>query len=369
MITIVVGTKAELIKMMPIMKELDKEKIPYYFIHTGQHNLGTLIKDFDLKKPDKILFKEPKKSSRFMVRLSKASFWFFKFIYKIKKELSKIKASFVLYHGDTESSAATAIASSLFLNPFKKYKNVHVEAGLRSFDLFEPFPEEISRRICDKFSNVLFAVSETAKKNLENELTFGKIILTGNTIYDSIKIVYNKGKRMYKKDKEKYCLISVHRHENIKSKKRLSKIVEIIESINIKAYWPMHDNTKQQLIKFGLLRKIKKKDNILIDKPWPYSKFIFYLANSKYVVVDGGSIQEESLAFKIPAILLRMKTERVEGLKTGLNFLTKLNVDYGRKLIRKCEEGKIKVKKFKNPYLPVKSPSKKIVEYLMENED
>ncbi|MDI6806460.1 MAG: UDP-N-acetylglucosamine 2-epimerase (non-hydrolyzing) [Candidatus Aenigmarchaeota archaeon] len=364
MITFVLGTKAELIKTMPIMKELEKRNIDYYFIHTGQHSIIDLVKDFEIKEPDATLYTPPKLSSRFMVKTHKAIFWGLSGIPRILREIRSVEPEFVCYHGDTLSTAMASVASSQALNVNKKWKNVHLEAGLRSDDVWEPYPEEISRRIADRFSDILFAVSKGAVENLKKEKLKGRIIHVGNTIIDSALISLTMANRKLGKLKEKnFCLINIHRHENIKSKERLGKIVNIITSVDTQTYWPLHDNTKQQLVKFGLMKKIKKKKNIKISRVVPYLKFIRLLANCKYLITDGGSIQEESLALKKPCILLRMKTERDEGLKTGINFLTKLNVNYATKLIKEFESKKFKIPKFKNPYGDGRA-AKKIVDFI-----
>ncbi len=132
MICFILGTKAELIKTMPVMKELKRRNIDYYFIHTGQHTIIDLVRDFGVNEPNVVLYKPPKLSSRFMVKTHKAIFWALPLIFKIRKIIRKINPDYVLYHGDTLSTAAAAIASSTLLNPRKKWKNVHLEAGLRS---------------------------------------------------------------------------------------------------------------------------------------------------------------------------------------------------------------------------------------------
>ena len=239
MIAIVLGTRAELVKTFPIMLELQKRKIPYYFIHTGQHYLKKLCKDFNVKLPDVVLTKEQKATTKFYGNAIKALFWAFSLIFKIRSVLNKIKnLKYVLYHGDTMTTAAAALASSYILNPFKKYKNVHLEAGLRSGSILEPFPEEISRKIADNYSDILFAVSDLAEKNLKNENNKGKIIKIGNTILDASLISYNLAKKKkIKKISSDYALVSIHRHENIKNKKRLNKIVEIISYLQLKKYF------------------------------------------------------------------------------------------------------------------------------------
>jgi UDP-N-acetylglucosamine 2-epimerase (non-hydrolysing) len=154
MIAIVIGTKAELIKCVPVIKELDKRRIEYSIIHTGQHSLSDLAKDFEIKNPDILLYNPPKTSSRFMTKTHKAIFWGATLIKKIRVVLNKLQPKYVLFHGDTLTTASAAIASSNFLGR-KSWENAHLEAGLRSFNLFEPFPEEISRRIADRFSDIL----------------------------------------------------------------------------------------------------------------------------------------------------------------------------------------------------------------------
>lgn len=364
MIAIVIGTKAELIKCIPVMLELQRRKQNYWFIHTGQHPLGEACSEFGVKKPDYILSKEPKISTKFWSKVNRSSiFWFLGMIPKIKKTIKKIQPNYVLYHGDTMSSAAASIASSRLFNPNKTWKNVHLEAGLRSGSLFEPFPEEISRRICDKFSDILLAVSERSKNNLKKYSKKKKIVNIGNTVVDSALITYNLGKDKYKKESYEYALINIHRHENINSKNRLKKIVQILDNVKIKAIWPLHDNTRYYLKKYNLLKEIEKNKNIKITPLVSYFNFIFLMANCKYLITDGGSIQEESLVFKKPCIILRKVTERQEGLLTGINFLTKLDIDKTKKIIEAIENNKLKVKSFKNPY-GEKGLTKKIVDLL-----
>ena len=112
-IAIIIGTRAELIKTFPVMLELQKRKIPYYFIHTGQHNLGNFCDMFNVKRPNIVLTEEPKKSSKFYSKIGKAIYWNISLVFKIKQELKNIPGlKYVLYHGDTMTTASAAIASS-----------------------------------------------------------------------------------------------------------------------------------------------------------------------------------------------------------------------------------------------------------------
>jgi len=365
-IAIIIGTRAELIKTFPVMLELQKRKIPYYFIHTGQHSLGDFCKMFKVKKPDVVLTEEPKKSSKFHARVGKAIFWNMGLVFKIRKELKKIdNLEYVIYHGDTMTTASAAIASSRMFNPFKEYQNVHLEAGLRSENLREPFPEEIARKIADNFSDILLAVSKRAVNNLKGYGNKKRIILVGNTIIDAVDISLKLAKKQKIKplSKDEFALISIHRHENIKNKNRLKAIVEILKSITIPGFFPLHDNTKEKLLQFNLYDELKAIKNIKIIEPVDYINFIYQMSKCSLIVCDGGSMQEESLIFKKPCIILRKATERQEGLETNFQFLSNLEIEKTKDKIKEYLNPKFKIKPFKNPY-GKKGLSKKIVEVL-----
>lgn len=363
-IAIILGTRAELIKIFPVMKELGNANIPYYFIHTGQHNLKDLCSVFGVKEPDAILTKEPDKSSKFNSGQLKAIMWNLQLISKIKKELKKLRnLRYVLYHGDTMSTMSASIATSKILNPFKKYKNVHLESGLRSFDNFEPFPEEISRRIAGFFSDILLAVSDIAESNLSGNKK--EVIKIGNTILDSADIALKiaKNRKIEPLSGEKFALITVHRHENLKSKERMEKIVDILLNIGITSFFAMHDNTIQKLKEFGLYEKLSSNKNIKIISPMDYPSFIYQISKCSLIICDGGSMQEESLIFKKPCILLRKATERPEGLSTNFQFLSGLDVEKAKDKIREYLSPKFRTINFNNPYGNV-GVSKKVLEIL-----
>ena len=364
-IAIILGTRAELIKTFPVMLEFQNQNIPYYFISSGQHSLDSLCEKFKVKKPDVVLSETSNKSSKFNANERKAILWNLGLLFKISRELKKLKnLKYVLYHGDTMTTATASIASSRFFNLFKKYKGVHLEAGLRSFNIFEPFPEEISRRIAGSFSKILFAPSLLSKHHLRRKIN-KKIVIVGNTIIDSAmhSLEIAKKEKVKILSNKKFALITVHRHENLKSKKRLEKIVEILNSIPINSYFAMHDNTKAKLIEFGLYDKLMKNKKIKIMPSMDYPSFIAQMERCSLIVCDGGSMQEESLIFAKPCIVLRMATERQEGLDTNFQFLSKLDVQKTKQKIKQYLSPKFKIKQFKNPYGEI-GVSKKIVEAL-----
>ncbi len=363
---VIAGTKAEVIKLAPVLIELEKCGTEYYFIHTGQHDISNVLHELEVPAPTHVLYTPPKLSSRFMLKTHKALLWSLKAVFKLRKLVSKLSPDFVLYHGDTLSTSLGAISSSGILGS-KEWQSCHVEAGLRSFDLFEPFPEEISRRIADRFSDILFTPSPLSTLISKKEYGSKKeIVETGNTIVDCVKLALKlaRKRKITPVEEGEYVVVNIHRHENITSKERLKKIVEILGCVTLPIYWPIHDNTRKQLEKFGLWKNVKKL-NIKFSKLKGYVEFINLLSHATYILTDGGSIQEESLVLKKPCIILRNKTERQEGLTTGINFLSKLNVEYTCDIIRKIESGQLKIPKFKNPYGNGKA-GKKIVKYLLK---
>ncbi len=366
-IAIVIGTRAELIKTFPVMLELQKRQVPYYFIHSGQHSLGDLCDTFSVKRPDVVLTTEPKKGSKFNAQQLKAALWNFLIVKRIRKEIKKLpNLKYVLYHGDTMTTLSAAIASSNLLNWNKKYKNVHLEGGLRSFDKGEPFPEEISRIIADNFSDLIIAVSPFSCENVKHYKTKKEICLVGNTIVDSADHAYNLARKKKVKPlvNTRFALISIHRHENLKSKERMKKIIEILSSLDIPAYFTMHDNTKKLLEKYGLLRKLENNHNIVLAPSMDYVSYIYQIANCALIIADGGSMQEESLIFKKPCVILRNATERQEGLKTNFQFLSKLEVEKTKEKIKEYLSPKFKIKSFTNPYGKI-GVSKQVVDLLV----
>ena len=371
---IILGTRAELIKCAPIILELDKKKIEYKLIHSGQHELGEFPKIFGIRQPDITLTKPPKKhktkfytKARLIKDIIKASAWNLLLIPRIWNTARKEKFDYIMYHGDTMTTMTAAIATSKILNPLKKHKNIHLEGGLRSGSLKEPFPEEISRKFCDLFSDIIFTVSKQSHENIKKEITIGKPVLVGNTVVDATLLSVKLAKqKKIKTPKPGYVLVYIHRLENIGSKKRLQKIIQILNTYNHPTVLLLHDATKKKLDKFDLLKELKKIKHVKIIKQLDYLEFIAYFENAKILITDGGGVQEETLTLKKPCVILRKKTERIEGLDTNINFLTGLDVKKTKKILRKLLHETYQIPKYKNPYGNGNS-SKKIINYLLKN--
>jgi UDP-N-acetylglucosamine 2-epimerase (non-hydrolysing) len=353
-IHIVIGTKAQLIKMAPIMMELEKKKIKYNFIFTGQHKetINEIRENFNIKSPDKILY-----TGKDITGIFQMLCWLTRICYKSvlkRKEIfgTTSQNDIVLVHGDTFSTVLGAL-----MGKFGKIKIAHIESGLRSFNLFHPFPEEINRKITFLLSDYYFCPGQWAVNNLKKYKGV-KINTKINTLFDTLQIAKNK-KSNIKIPKEKYCICSVHRFENIFKKNILKDIIKSLKLIskNIKILFILHPPTKQQLEKTKLIKELENNKNIELRPRYNYTDFINLLNKAQFIITDGGSNQEESYYLGKPCLLMRKATEREEGL--GKNVIIS---NYDDKKIKDFIKN---YKKYNFPEIKQKeSPSRIIVNYI-----
>jgi len=330
----ILGTRPETIKLYPVIKAF-KGKFKIFIVHTGQHydyNMqGQFFKDLKIK-PNFFLNLNTKKFSRKI------------FIKKLTNKLSglfiTLRPDFIINQGDTDSVRCSVLA----FNKIKKKiltKLVHIEAGIRSFD--KKMPEESNRILADRYSDILFAPTIIAKKNLLKEkVKLQKIFVVGNTISDSIKMFFKN-----KKKTQNYIFLTLHRVETIKIQKRLITILKTLEEISfekkIKIIFPAHPRTKKIITGF----KKKMIEGIKIINPCSYKNSLNYINNAKLVVTDSGGLQEEACILNTPCVTIRKNTERPETLKIKSNYLT----GYNKKKIRQGIFKMIsKTPSWKHPY-------------------
>ncbi len=331
MIHIIIGTKAQLIKMVPIIKGLKEKGIGFNLIDLGQHSLITqdLRKEFGLDKPNYFLLKGKNIST-----IPQAMLWIVKIFFRslsaswVRNELFLNRGGVCLIHGDTLSTLI-----GLYLAKRAKLKIAHIEAGLRSFYWQEPFPEEIFRIIVMRFSDILFAPSEWAFNNLENMGFKNKaILIPGNTGGESAEISASNKKTRLDLETDSFCLFTFHRIENILFKKRLILAVETLLKISslMPVIFIQHPPTLNSLRKTGLINRLEGIKNIQYHKILSHGQFLSLLKKCDFVVTDGGSIQEEAFYLGKPCLLLRKHTERKEGLGENvvLSSLDKDKIDY-----------------------------------------
>lgn len=355
-ICIILGTRPEIIKMSPIIRECQKRYYNFFILHTNQHYSENL---------DKIFFEElelPEPKYNLKVGSGTHAEETGKMLIEIEKVLMKEKPEVVLVEGDTNTVLAGTLAAS------KLYIKVgHVEAGLRSY--FREMPEEINRVLTDHCSDFLFAPTKKAKKILLNEGIFEKkIFVTGNTIvdavYQNLKIAKRKSKILKKLnlEKERYFLLTSHRPENVDKRNRLKGILEglrlVYEKFNFPIIFPIHPRTQKKIKEFEL--EIPR--GVELIKPVGFLDFLQLEINARLVLTDSGGIQEETCILKVPCVTLRNNTERPETLEVGSNILAGTG---STKILESVQRMINKESNWGNPFGNGKS-GKKIVKVIID---
>ena len=297
------GTRPELIKMSPVMRQLQSRNMDFFVIHTGQHYSYNM----DMLFFEELGLPEP----RFNLKVGSGTHGeeTGKMIMGIEKILVQEKPDIVLVEGDTNSVLAGALAASKIL-----LKVGHVEAGLRSYD--RTMPEEINRVLTDHISDYLFAPTEVAKTNLLKEgIDERRIYVTGNTIVDAV-----YGNLQLAKDKDissglhqdkGYFLVTLHRQENVDNPERLRNIVRGLEHVSAKfgkeIVCPLHPRTIKRLQQYSVQIET---ENLRIIDPVGYLTFLKLESQAELILTDSGGVQEEACILKVPCVTLRHNTER-----------------------------------------------------------
>jgi len=314
-IATVIGTRPEIIKMAPVLDQLEKNGINNILIHTGQHYDYEMSQQFffdlEIKKPDYNIgvgSNSHGKQTAYMIE-------------SIEKVLIAEKPDFIMIQGDTNAVLAGALTAN------KLHIAVgHVEAGLRSYD--KTMPEEINRQIADICSTMFFVPTEESAVNLIIEnIDPHEIIITGNTVVDACRRHLEIAERESNILKEldvtgEILTLTMHRAENVDNPERLKNIVEaLLEMVDLRVIFPVHPRTLKTLKKFGFYDKLESASNIKLTKPIGYLDFLLLLSKSKFVMTDSGGVQEEAITLNIPCMTLRYNTERPETVKAGGNIL------------------------------------------------
>jgi len=309
-INVLLGTKAEMIKVAPVIKELENRGVPFRLIETGQHGayLNELREEFQIREPDVRLGKEKDVDNLF-----EAFKWFGGLIWilvnrkRVRQQIFSASSGICLIHGDTPSTLIGALLAKR-----AGFKIAHLESGLRSKSFLHPFPEELIRVAVMKLSDVLFAPDEKAVSNLVALKVKGQIEeTTANTGLESLEKNIEEVERA-----SGPVVATLHRVENLHNKKRLEGFLKLLERIvqkGQKVLFVVHQPTQEVLNKNGSIKRIKET-GIEIVPLMRYKEFIKKLTSAPYVITDGGSIQEETAHLGVPCLLWRGKTERQNGL-------------------------------------------------------
>lgn len=316
-IAVVLGTRPEIIKMAPVIEEIENRSHELLLIHTGQHYDKEMSENFfiDLELP----------APNYNIHVGSGSHGKQTGLMMegIEEVLIKEKPDIVLVQGDTNAVLAASLVS------VKLHIAVgHVEAGLRSFDL--TMPEEINRKASDVSSKLYFAPTEESAINLALEnISPKEIFVTGNTVVDAcfrhLKIAQKSStiiEDLNLEAKDNIIALTIHRAENVDIKERLVSIINaLMELTDFNIVFPIHPRTKKTLENFGLFDKLNNMEHIHITKPIGYLDFLLLLSQSHLVLTDSGGLQEEAITLDVPALTLRYNTERQETVEAGGNIL------------------------------------------------
>lgn len=358
-IMLIFGTRPEAVKMAPIYKMLKNSKdFKLTTCVTAQHRnlLDQVLNVFGIK-PD-VDFNIMSKNQNLYDITSKV-------LTAMKDLLFKKKPDIILVHGDTTTTLAAALSAF-----YMKIDICHIEAGLRTNNIYSPYPEELNRQVVSKLASWHFSPTSINKKNLISEgVKPSRIFVTGNTTIDSLKIIISRitkikklkneietklnKKLAFKYEVQKFILITVHRRENFGN--NLNNIFYAIKKLafnfpNLKFVYVVHPNPN---IKKNASHILSNISNIHLINPLGYEEFCFLMSKSFLIMTDSGGIQEEAPSLGIPVIVLRRNTERPEGIKSGTCILAgnseKKIFKTARDLIINKSKYKSMIKK-KNPY-------------------
>ena len=317
-VLIVFGTRPEAIKMVPVVHEL-KKSLDVCVCVTAQHremldqvlDLFEIIPDYDLDimKPGQDLFDVTSNVLQGM-----------------KQVLSEEKPDIVLVHGDTTTSMATSLAAFYLQIPVG-----HVEAGLRTHNIYSPFPEEVNRQITSRIAVYHFAPTEQARQNLlAEQVADDRIIVTGNTVIDALLSVVEKARRvpfspellmllpfLDKEQAHRMVLITGHRRENFgQGFENICQALHELAKMNSDVHfvYPVHLNPH---VREPVNRVLSEVDNIHLIEPQEYLPFVKLMDSAYLILTDSGGIQEEAPSLGKPVLVMRNTTERPEAVESG----------------------------------------------------
>lgn len=345
----VFGTRPEAIKMCPLVKELEQtEGIESVVCLTGQHKemLQQVIDIFGTKVKYNLDIMKPRQT---LTTITSS------ILEKIEPIFIEEKPDIVLVHGDTTTSFVVALAAF-----YQQIPVGHVEAGLRTFDKYSPFPEEMNRNLTGKIGEIHFAPTENNKNNLLRESITDNIFVTGNTVIDAFKTtvredyVYKDAELNKIDTKNKRCvLMTAHRRENLGQPlynicNAVKRLVDEFDDIEI--VYPVHLNPAVQEVAHGVLDGVER---VHLVAPLDVEDMHNLMSRSFLVMTDSGGLQEEAPACGVPVLVLRTETERPEAVEAGTVKVVGVDEEeiykQGKVLLTDSEEYQ-KMAKAVNPY-------------------
>lgn len=318
-IAIILGTRPEIIKLSPIIRECENRKLDYFILHTNQHYSAQMDKQFF----DELSLLQPKYNLD--VHDLPQGAMVGQMLIGIEPILLQEKPDWIVVQGDTNTVLAGALSAAKL-----GIKVGHVEAGLRSYD--RTMPEELNRIVADHLSDALFCPTPHATSIAIGEgIPKEKVFMTGNTIVDAIEqnlTLAHKSSLAHKYSTQKYFLLTMHRPNNVDTKESLSQAIHSLESLadvhKTPIIFPIHPRTLAALTRFDLTPNPTK---IKIIDPVGYLEMLLLMENAKLIITDSGGVQEEACILHVPCITIRDNTERPETVEVGANIVVGTSKD------------------------------------------
>ena len=319
-VVVVFGTRPEAIKLAPVISELDRQsqegKVSYATCVTAQHRqmLDQVLEVFNIH-PDYDLDLMSEGQTPAQVAAAVLS--------SIEPVLVAESPDYVIVQGDTTTVAAASLASH-----YAGIRVAHVEAGLRSNDKWQPFPEETNRKVASVIADIHFAPTALARSNLLGEgVNEQSIVVTGNTVIDALRIIASRDRpaeignlidSMTWLSEDRLLLVTAHRRENFgEPMANICSAIKILthEHRNLKVVFPVHMNPD---VRQPVTEMLSGNDNIILIDPLDYTSLVHLMASAHVILTDSGGIQEEAPALGKPVLIMREVTERPEGIEAGV---------------------------------------------------
>lgn len=304
----VIGTRPEVIKMAPLIIKFTEYKqfFDHVLVVTGQHRgmLDQMLSFFKIS---------PNYDLDIMIKRQTLTYVTTASLNRLEKIFDNENPDVVFVHGDTTTSFAASIAAY-----FARIPVAHVEAGLRTWDKYNPYPEEMNRVMIDRVADLLFAPTDIARANLLFEgVNPQNVFITGNTVVDALELIsqypdpYDSWDQL--SQSKKLILVEAHRRENIGERMAqiCNALIDIAARDDVQIVFPVHLNPAIRDTVFSLLNDI---DNVHLLDPQDYISFVFLMKKAHIILTDSGGVQEEAPSFGVPVLIMRDTTERPEAI-------------------------------------------------------
>lgn len=325
-LAVILGTRPEIIKLAPVLRALRKSTLRAFVIYTGQHyspSLGSeIFQDLRLPAPEWNHFQCKSRHHGEQTGMM---------LCHVERVLLEERPRWVLVQGDVNSTLAGALAAKKL-----GMQVAHLEAGLRSFD--PRMPEEHNRIMVDHISDLLFAPTPAAARQLLRENVRGTVHMVGNTIVDSVLANRQRARkskilvRLGLQPDQPFFLFTLHRQENLENPENLHLLAEILRRVlqefRLPIVFPIHPGTQHRLEHAKQLSGLRQLPALKLIPPLRYLDFLRLLETCRLVFTDSGGVQEEACILKVPAVTLRESTERPETLEVGSNELAGLDPEH-----------------------------------------